>query len=288
MSNDVLYHYCSSFAFREIIQSKKLWLSSMKFSNDYFEGSWISRVLDSKEVKRHFKSRAHHILKKYVDECYKNFSALALCLSGKGDLLSQWRGYADNGQGFCIGFSKAGLERSLSGRNIELCKVNYLPDYRVDREDTELVIEYLHDAYNWLTETQIYDYLDDQATLDVLNFASPTEVEQIDSRLDSMISIFSEVSNKLYLFKNNAFEEEDEWRLMEPIYYTGDLLYRSSRDKIIPYKEVDINTRGGIIKEVIIGPKNISDVVTIHDFVSQSGLKDERGLRVDRSSASYR
>lgn len=34
------------------------------------------------------------------------FDGLGFCLSEKPDLLSQWRGYADDGQGLSIGFNK--------------------------------------------------------------------------------------------------------------------------------------------------------------------------------------
>lgn len=39
-------------------------------------------------------------------------SALGFCLSEDGDVLSQWRGYADNAQGVAIGFEIENLRIS--------------------------------------------------------------------------------------------------------------------------------------------------------------------------------
>lgn len=36
--------------------------------------------------------------------------AYGFCLSVKRDMLSQWRGYADDGMGFAIGFKKEAIE----------------------------------------------------------------------------------------------------------------------------------------------------------------------------------
>jgi hypothetical protein len=40
-------------------------------------------------------------------------SALGFCLSEDGDVLSQWRGYADNAQGVAIGFASETLQSSI-------------------------------------------------------------------------------------------------------------------------------------------------------------------------------
>lgn len=56
----------------------------------------------------------------------------AFCLSEEADLLSQWRGYADDGRGVCIGFKKEALELYLKTKvennSITLNKVLYSDD----------------------------------------------------------------------------------------------------------------------------------------------------------------
>lgn len=59
---------------------------------------------------------------------------LGFCLSAKGDLLSQWRGYAGNATGVAIGFSGKYLKR-LSGAN----KDPGYPSFYIQRLSTILL-----------------------------------------------------------------------------------------------------------------------------------------------------
>lgn len=38
---EMLYHYCGVNAFKEIIESKCLWLSHIRYMNDYMEHRWL-------------------------------------------------------------------------------------------------------------------------------------------------------------------------------------------------------------------------------------------------------
>ncbi|WP_193073463.1 DUF2971 domain-containing protein [Pseudomonas sp. FME51] len=100
-----LYHYCSAQIFVEIISRRQIWLSSMKLSNDTMEGRLV-RVL-SEQI---FAMDAVNLQKadqfrSYIEVFDEHFDGFGFCFSEAGDLLSQWRGYADNGAGFSIGFS---------------------------------------------------------------------------------------------------------------------------------------------------------------------------------------
>lgn len=54
---------------------------------------------------------------KFVEEA---FDGLGFCMSEQPDILSQWRGYADDGKGFSVGFSKAYLdELARNAKSIE-------------------------------------------------------------------------------------------------------------------------------------------------------------------------
>jgi hypothetical protein len=49
-------------------------------------------------------------LQEFIGGVESIFDGLGFCLSATGDLLSQWRGYANNASGISIGFSKKYLE----------------------------------------------------------------------------------------------------------------------------------------------------------------------------------
>jgi hypothetical protein len=138
---ETLYHYCGVSAFHGIVKSKELWLSSAYFTNDYSE----HKLLIDKAVKR---------LQSTTDdedrECNKPLLYLLrtvkvpphiACFSSKPDLLSQWRAYSEDGEGFSIGFSHEALDRkikSLYPTPIFLARVSYEPHEQETQLDKHL------------------------------------------------------------------------------------------------------------------------------------------------------
>ena len=105
MSN-LLFHYCPTQAFHSIIFNKSIWLSSLSLSNDSMEGTLATDKLLAR-IENETTSSAEVVRMKKAVDLIKSFSdGLGFCLTADGDKLSQWRGYADDGHGFSIGFSK--------------------------------------------------------------------------------------------------------------------------------------------------------------------------------------
>ena len=123
-----LYHYCSQEAFLSILRTRTFRCSALSLSNDTMEGKWIHKIFsdicDEDGLKEQDKNLAIMLLS-IVNEFYEGFG---FCLSALGDSLSQWRGYAQDGEGLCIGFSKDGLEalrEKIGKSNFDLIQVNY-------------------------------------------------------------------------------------------------------------------------------------------------------------------
>lgn len=103
----IIYHYCNSDALWSIVEGGKIWLSDIFALNDSVELKWgrsifLQVFLDAPDL---------------LDDDFKNF-AIGMVLdihantrpfvgsfSANGDLLSQWRAYADDGRGFSLGLS---------------------------------------------------------------------------------------------------------------------------------------------------------------------------------------
>lgn len=111
MSDEVLFHYCSNRSFLSIIQSREIFASELTLSNDALEGRWAKTVF-SQICKDDPTLVEHHdeLLDRFNFLSEMTSGAMGFCLSEDGDLLSQWRGYADNGSGVSIGFSRQYFE----------------------------------------------------------------------------------------------------------------------------------------------------------------------------------
>ncbi|PDT05739.1 hypothetical protein CO666_03810 [Rhizobium chutanense] len=170
---ETLYHYCSSSTFQLIISNRKVRLSDLTQSNDSAEGEWYWEILkglyDGEELPAWIATaRSHHAARNF------RFATLGLCLSEEHDLLSQWRGYADNGSGFCIEFNPTELIGGApNGPAIH--KAIYSPDEQ-------------HEVVQWVRQKQQY--------------RKPTD------------NILENSAFFQFVFKNHGFQEEKEWRLI--------------------------------------------------------------------------
>ena len=98
---EVMYHYCSTTAFVSIVESKTIWLSDFKTTNDNMEGRWADHLLSIPDDLPHRNDILSALsLDRHVAFCGPTYIR---CFSLERDLLSQWHGYADNGQGVAIG-----------------------------------------------------------------------------------------------------------------------------------------------------------------------------------------
>ncbi len=78
--------------------------------------------------------------------------ALGVCFSEERDLLSQWRGYADNGSGFSITFDKGKLEKAIrkNKETLDLIQISYVDTYEHAERVSE-ICRGLYDAFGPVT-----------------------------------------------------------------------------------------------------------------------------------------
>jgi hypothetical protein len=230
-------------------------------------------------------------LKDTLEKLEDLFDGLGFCLSEKGDLLSQWRGYAVDGQGFSIGFSKEYLEL-LSGQRepnepgFTLRKVIYDP---LEQESA------LMPTYNEFKSEIISGKLKFPHSPGLLSLGDPEagvryereKKRYFETLKAATFKMFGAIHN-LYTLKNEAFSEEAEWRLISFLTKgSGDqCLYRASANRLIPYRSFDLKVLDvPAITEVIIGPKNTTPEFVVEKMLEQHGFT---GAKVRRSLATYR
>ena len=104
-----LYHYCSVAVMQSIIENKFLRLSSALETNDeteykYFETALKSYAGTTKTDSEKIKNAVKKVVEQATVVKLDKYKPYICCLSEEKDLLSQWRGYGDDGRGVAIRF----------------------------------------------------------------------------------------------------------------------------------------------------------------------------------------
>lgn len=241
-----LYHYTSTHGIYGILNSKTLWLSKVQQLNDK------SELISAIKEFINFCNTAHHVhpndkLFKFVIAAANNltnFSSTNICVASfceDKDLLSQWRGYAQQGGGFAIGFSGNHLKALCESKNFALVKCLYA------KKEHQLVFK---DLLNTLTDCY-----------NIIVRKSPENI--LESNLNDLkgyfISLFLEVAPVL---KNETFSEEKEWRIItHPISIKDNNFKVKTTPKLREFYELSFNEvpYRQMITNVTIGPGNDFD-----------------------------
>jgi hypothetical protein len=286
----IYYHYCSTASFHAIVQSHALWLSSLSLSNDTMEGKLVASAivrlaerdsLDEDDVRR---------IQDNIGFFEENIDGLGFCLSEDGDLLSQWRGYAENATGVAIGFSaeyldwlsKASLGRTESGFILQ--NVKYEPSAH------EALVEPTYSKVRQLIKDGAFK-MPSMSGLFSLGSADQ-ELKQKDAAIQEantkLSRAFISLIPQLFRLKAYAFREEREWRLLSHLVKDGEdtCSHRAVDNRIVPYREVKlVEIERSPIAEVILGPKHGTPPKIVEDFLK---LNHYGLVKVRPSAASYR
>lgn len=270
----MLYHYCSTEGFFNILTSHCIWLSENSCTNDRYE----MRMLDGVFYKAlsNLTERVGLVQEqeKQAIACYegsKMFNFLG-CFSKESNILSQWRNYADDANGFVIGFD----EKLFCADS----------DYKLFRDeinpDKDVKHFFLHDVI-YLEQNELSNLVN-QAEKWILQPQSNNFFEHI------------------FLGKHASFREEKEVRLLwlpeliekvetviderEKHNIFSKVHFRTERDKIIPYVEFPFSKES--VKEIIIGPKNKMnpDTIALKIFLCNEGY-DDKTIAITKFDSPY-
>ena len=316
-SPKTVYHYCSVETFMKIIQNATLRATNIRKSNDYTEIINTIDVFRMATRKAMYKYRVNNpddyifgefddlvdtdeLIKRAIDKA--TCSYYCTCFSEARDLLSQWRGYADDGRGVAIGFDDSFFIRATDYRYIK-----YLPIvYDLSKFEDDL-INYLVKRFTTTHDTR----------------ANELTCADYETTFDLIIN--SMVYNAVF-YKNRAFSEECERRLTYYPFSDVKNLERSSKrgdlaklqlyyDRMIEMSQIsgehkglkrgtiefmardnmvvsyiDFNFRDLLpwcIKEIVLGPKNTMDDLDLRLFLLNNGI-DLAVTKITRSKATYR
>jgi hypothetical protein len=278
----ILYHYCSTRSFLSIVQNKKIWLSSLTLSNDSSEGRIVGKLICELAERDGIPQVKIDRLKSQFDFYNRVFDGLGFCLSTIPDQLSQWRGYADDGAGLCIGFDGDVIREFLTATTELPTKLHQVV-YQESEQLREIEPAY-HEIKSLIDDGALDDY--PRATLlghmtDEQIAEKTTVIKQQHMRLLlKLMALFP----AFYSIKS-AFQEENEWRIIRPQFVGQEMgaKFRPGKDRVIPYVEIDFPANA--VNEIILGPKHLTAIEMIEGVMSEAGFAN---VDVKRSKASYR
>jgi hypothetical protein len=297
MSDKTVYHYCSLDVFQKIIENKTLWLTDVSKSNDSMETKWFQNkccqvIHDFIEAMNLTKENFNDDFEDRIKEILydKHYLFVSTSFSRIGDLLSQWRGYADDGYGLSIGINEEKLlninlyvEKELKSAEIE---ANFL---KYD------VVEY-----------------DEKIQEKIISLMIANRIKNCQGKYISRIlkEVALDCLEKTVFYKNHAFKEEKESRLAFTLpYYDEKLIrcvddmpcsedlkisklkYYNNRKNLIPYVELDFKKCKNFITEIGIGPKSQLIEKDIKLFLYNNELIDsinDEKIKVFKSKSTYR
>ena len=218
-----LYHYCSNDTFLSILRNSEIWLSELTLSNDSMEGKWLQKLLLEKYKETEKDHERLTALSNILEAISKKFRAFGFCLSAHGDTLSQWREYADKGEGVAIGFA----DGKDTFPHFQITKIIYIENKC--KELIDGILSNTKRAFDLNEENVIIKAISEKTKndIDILELIGGKENDQL--IIDAVLNSFS--------VKNPAFEEEKERRI----------LYKVTLDrKLLRYEneKIDFHSRG--------------------------------------------
>ncbi len=255
---DFLYHYTSRSGLLGIIESKTIWASNIHYLNDYTE--FLLAIDQTKLMVRNPSDQNNKLLVALYNKIESELEAIsrmhvfAVSFSADGDVLSQWRGYCPNGQGYSIGFSKSIIANlaAQQGFTFKPCIYDW-------KEQRRIISEPLKRAEDLLSR--------DSTSPDIVNKAAT-----------GFISEFLQIAP---LLKDSVFYQEHEWRLFSYIPSTDNRCKtREGATAIIPYVEFCLDKNASLpMTEVVVGPgqpgrdKELA-LSAVGLLLSQNGFKE--------------
>jgi hypothetical protein len=285
-AEDILYHYCSVETFAAIAEYKTIRFSDVNMMNDFNETGYgyeifeeaANRILMNEELLKKIPNFDRNALDK-IDEVVSSYQLymhpVIACFSKNPDVLSQWRGYADNATGVSVGFSAT----LLDAMPVTLLEV----EYNREKQLSEMIVAIL-----------------------AIHMADQERGGQFDRAFKDDCAVLAAWS---FGFKSAAFAEEQEVRclhMLDVVTSEGrprlvdaggesegrpvkgqKVKFRVVEGAVIAYIDIPlpIKKKTQPISEVWLGPKNTNGPGNILYLLGGNGID---GVRMAHSNATFR
>lgn len=290
-----IYHYTNLNTLISIIENQTLYFSNIYFLNDKKEFKYgVELILSRIDALKNqgLNSEILNMLTEHTDLLFK-YERYVMCFSKNGDLLSQWRAYANNGKGVAIGFDSMCLDKStdqiIYGEHINYNEKNQITT--IDEliriiinffEGYKEIFEWQPYGYEWTVSNIIFEFLSQI----IAGYKSPAFFEEQEYRFE-------------YIIDGNAIKREDE-----KVFFRSVDTHITLYIKVInEYRKFLIDKQTGFynecseypsfvlksfpIKEIIIGPSLDFDMnkMAIEELLKSNGYDN---VEIKKSNIPYR
>lgn len=264
-----LWHYTDQQGLLGIIGSGQIWATDTAFLNDVSEVKYamekMKAALESRISKADFVA-----VSKMFEMAFEERRTGVVCFCANGDLLSQWRGYAAPG-GYAIGFDPSALAERWLGEEGLFLPVEY--GRETVQDSTERWADTVVAEWNAALGGDLAAKVGGRSEADIEEL-----VDELAPLLQSFEGAVAHLFGMAPRFKDPAFSEENEWRLITPLHRAGRrIATRASPSGLVPYREVAYqgDPSNTPIRAVRIGPgSDVRQRTAVADLLRECGYQD--------------
>lgn len=295
------YHYCSLDSFMKIISSKKIRLTDIIKSNDSMEIKYCQSKMSELIFRIERRLEFHQVKNKHIYEFFKNFNGdtyaselfqnmqiswFAFCFSKHENLLSQWRGYADDGRGIAIGFNEYFLQNNQNRlvysditydtkELLNKLEIDFIKSLLEAEEKQYKMEEMFNVCENLIYEMSIY-FLSNSVFYKHPAFSEEGESRLVYFTYTNIRTLMPRKSFTFSLTNNPYFDLMMEHNANEVIgdFTRSEIRFLNRNNRVVPHFDLDFSSKvqNYFISEIILGPKNNSDLRDIQTFMLTNGF----------------
>lgn len=318
----VLYHYASMEKGTSILKHKNIRLSDITKSNDVKEMSIFFPDLFDEMLKNYdehngfsykfeYKGKGNrqafglfvNELKKKIEKEFEDGSiaTFALCLSEEGDLLSQWRGYADDGKGICLGLNVEEILKfvgisSVSGFSLE--KVEYLSKEQIDewvKNVANQMLGIVEIILGAIEEGNIQYYSAKEFDEDIFNTIYYNILSEVEESIKFKTEGFKEEKEWRFFIKNSLNKDDIKGKKITSIgtlgegarrktskYVADNVEFNIKENDMVPFVSLKFEKfHNNLINQVICGPNNKIREKDLKLFLRKYGYRNCKGRKTN-------
>ena len=292
---NLLYYYCSMETFTSIIKSKSIWLRNLLTMNDPSE-LLLHKVNIAEQIFIRYKQNpfefkyankenedamhaylwaTHFVFTSGFNNINNNLF-FAICMSSEENSLAQWRMYADNGKGVCLGFDKRKiLDYIKDNADYQLQEIEYYENIKsvVDKV-CSIILEKIKKIYNSNDEEQLKQFMGDISSYCMPEW-SKYKTSDYSGEKETRL-VYKKHTEKMYMNIDASDIDSD---------FLSDLDWSIARGQLDLHTKISISDLG--LSTITLGPLNNTSKGLLNILLAKENVKVPHN-KLYKSTIPYR